>query len=281
MPNVEDMGALKAYLRDIGKHPLIPHAELIELFREMKSTTDEARAKVIHDKVARSNLRLVVSIAKKYRNCGVPMLDLIQEGNVGLMQGVDRFDPERGYRFSTYATHWIKQAIRRHITGSENMAGARVVRLPAHVVALLAPIKEARLRISARLNGQEASVEAIAEEVNCTVETVRAVMDASGPTYSISPFNQDDSTPGTNAAAARLERAMRESRGTMDPIAEIDDMAAGEQLRQIVRVAFKQLTPREEQVLRLRFAACEPEASPSWTMTDVEEKALLARAGEK
>ena len=274
----EDYGALHSYLADVGKHPLLPHDKQIEMFREMIAEQDVGRKQRLHAKLIASNLRLVVAIAKAYAKKGVPLLDLIQEGNVGLIEAVNRFDPERGYRLSTYATWWIKQAIRRHLTGSENLAGSRLVRLPAHVVALLPRIRAARAGASD--SNEEVDAERLASELDVTVETVRATMDAAGPVYSIPGSDDPGGEAHGPAGGARLERAMRASSGNHDMTDIIDDAAASDQLRLIVRQAFKRLTPREEQVLRLRFAATEDPNSddPQFKMTEDERSTLTMRA---
>lgn len=276
-------GGLSAYVEDVKRHPLLTHERTIELFREMRDTDDPARRREVFDLLVRSNLRLVVSIARQYDGKGVSFLDLIQEGNVGLMEGIRRFDPERGFRLATYVSHWIKQAVCRQLTGGLDLAGARQVRLPAHVVASLPRIREARLTLIDEA-GTEPTHAQIAGELNVSEAAVTAALGASGPTTSASMLHADLGDEGRGSArAARIERAIadfagEDAWGASDP----EDEVFRAQLRDAVRGAFGALSAREEQVLRLRFAAIDDPDDPQWRPTGDELAGLEARsaAGE-
>lgn len=269
-------GGIKAYLRDIQRYPLMSHEETLKLFREMRETTDAERRQQIRVKLVNSNLRLVVSIAMKYKNQGVDIVDLIQEGSCGLMEGVKRFDPDMGYRLSTYASHWIKQAIRRHLTGTDQLAGARSVRLPSHVVAMLPRIRKVRMQLIDEL-GHEPDINLIAERVEATPDSVKAALGASGPVQSIEPYAQDGDRKGGMHRAAKFELAMQESTN-YDPVkSDLEELVLSSQLHDIVRRSFSKLTPREEQVLRLRFGILEDPNSEEYKMSVAEEAQLRAR----
>lgn len=266
-----DTTALKAYLRDIGRYPLLSTKETNALFAQYNSaSTSEAEKQRIKAHLVNSNLRLVVSIAKEYKDHGVPMLDLIQEGNIGLMTGVERFDHTRGFRLSTYASHWIKQAIRRHLTDT-----SRTVRLPSHVVALLPKIRKCRNEYNEK-HGEYPSPKQIARELGCTTETVQAALDASGPVYAV------DLVPGGDdkrASPNQVERQMNESTSWDIDRRELDDIVVHDQLRNVVRKAFVDLTPREEQVLRLRFGCMEdPDDVEQFPISEEELAELQKRA---
>ena len=153
------------YLNEIGANPLLSPAEELRLSRLVREGDFEARQVMIE-----RNLRLVVNIAKHYLNRGIPLLDLVEEGNLGLMHALEKFDPERGFRFSTYATWWIRQNIERSI-----MNQSRTIRLPVHVVKELNQVLRAQRRLEARSNG-ESSLEEVAQSLDKSVDQVRAML---------------------------------------------------------------------------------------------------------
>jgi len=150
---------LAVYLGEISKIPLLSPAEELKLARKARKGNEDARAKLIV-----SNLRLVVSIAKKYLHFGLALQDLIEEGNVGLMKAADRFDPNRGCKFSTYATWWIKQAVTRSLSNY-----GRTIRIPVYVIDGVAKYKRVVQSLYKKL-GRQASIEEIAKEMGCTYE---------------------------------------------------------------------------------------------------------------
>ncbi|AVZ79645.1 RNA polymerase sigma factor RpoS [Zoogloeaceae bacteirum Par-f-2] len=171
------------YLNEIGANPLLTAQEEVALARRVRAGDFEARQIMIE-----RNLRLVVNIAKHYLNRGIPLLDLVEEGNLGLMHALEKFDPERGFRFSTYATWWIRQNIERAI-----MNQSRTIRLPVHVVKELNQVLRAQRHVEAAGNG-ECSLEEIAQRLGRPVEEVRAILAVSEHTASLdAPLDIDPS----------------------------------------------------------------------------------------
>jgi RNA polymerase primary sigma factor len=221
---------VRMYLKEIGKVPLLSAEDEIDLAQRMEAGDSEAKKKL-----AEANLRLVVSIAKRYVGRGMLFLDLIQEGNLGLIKAVEKFDYRKGYKFSTYATWWIRQAITRAIADQ-----ARTIRIPVHMVETINKL----IRVSRQLLqelGKEPQPEEIAKEMNMPVEKVREIMKISQEPVSLETpigeeedshlgdFIPDDDAPAPSEAAAFT--------------------LLKEQLIDVLDT----LTPREEKVLRLRF----------------------------
>src|SRR6266496_1618441 len=157
--------SVRLYLREIGKIPLLSPAEELELAHKVKDGDKDAK-----DKMAEANMRLVVSIAKRYSGRGLDFLDLIQEGNTGLLRAVEKFDPDKGFKFSTYATWWISQAITRAIADQ-----ARTIRIPVHMVETINKLLRTQRRMTQELN-REPSIEELAKELEMEPEKVEYVM---------------------------------------------------------------------------------------------------------
>ncbi len=171
------------YLNEIGANPLLTPDEELSLTRRVKQGDFEARQTMIE-----RNLRLVVNIAKHYLNRGIPLLDLVEEGNLGLIHALEKFDPERGFRFSTYATWWIRQNIERAI-----MNQSRTIRLPVHVVKELNQVLRAQRQLESLGNG-DCTIESIANQVGKTVEEVRSLLALAEHTASLdAPLDIDPS----------------------------------------------------------------------------------------
>lgn len=201
------------YLNEIGANPLLTAQEEVALARRVREGDFDARQVMIE-----RNLRLVVNIAKHYLNRGIPLLDLVEEGNLGLMHALEKFDPERGFRFSTYATWWIRQNIERAI-----MNQSRTIRLPVHVVKELNQVLRAQRHLEASGNG-EYSLEEIAQRLGRPVEDVRAILAVSEHTASLdAPLDIDPSlsigesladehaeTPETQIHTGEIETLIRE-----------------------------------------------------------------------
>jgi len=172
------------YLRQIGEYPLITVEEEVVLARRIKKGDQEARHKMV-----RSNLRLVVKIARDYSNFGLPLLDLISEGNIGLMKAVERFDPQKGGKLSTYAAWWIKQSIKRALANQ-----SKTIRLPVHLVDKIAKLRRVSAQLTEEL-GREPTDQELAEEVGMAEAKVAALKSAAiRPTSLDQPISDDDST---------------------------------------------------------------------------------------
>jgi RNA polymerase primary sigma factor len=166
--------ALQLFLREAGRHPLLTAAQEVELSKRIERGDMQAKQRMIQ-----SNLRLVVSIAKNYRNQGLPFLDLIQEGTLGLIRAVEKFDWRRGYKFSTYATWWIRQAVARALADK-----ARTIRMPVHIVERLQKLNKAERLLWTQL-GREPTLEEIAEEASLPIEQAQEVKAAAHASTSL------------------------------------------------------------------------------------------------
>ncbi|MDT3699222.1 MAG: RNA polymerase sigma factor RpoD [Thermincola sp.] len=221
---------VRMYLKEIGRVPLLTADEEIDLAKRMELGDEEAKRRL-----AEANLRLVVSIAKRYVGRGLLFLDLIQEGNLGLIKAVEKFDFRKGFKFSTYATWWIRQAITRAIADQ-----ARTIRIPVHMVETINKL----IRVSRQLLqtfGREASPEEIAHEMDIPVERVREIMKiAQEPVSLETPIGEEeDSHLGD----------FIEDQDAPAPAEAASFILLREQLEEVLET----LTPREEKVLRLRF----------------------------
>jgi len=242
--------ALQLFLRDAGRHPLLTAAQEVELAKRIERGDDAAKQRMIQ-----SNLRLVVSIAKNYRNQGLPFLDLIQEGTLGLIRAVEKFDWRRGYKFSTYATWWIRQAVARALADK-----ARTIRMPVHIVERMQKLNRAERTLWTQL-GREPSLEEIAEEANLPI-----------------------------AQAHEVKAAARASTSLDQPVGEAEDAVFGdfvagdeplpdEQVEVTMRCqalgeAINALSERERRVIVLRYGL--NDADPK-TLEDIGRRLGLTR----
>jgi RNA polymerase primary sigma factor len=221
---------IRMYLREIGRIALLRREQEVEYARLIELGDQEAR-----DKLTEANLRLVVSIAKKYLGHGMPFLDLIQEGNTGLMRAVVKFDYRRGYKFSTYATWWIRQAIRRALDDQ-----SRAVRIPVHMGELITKLVRVARRLPQEL-GREPDHEEIAEEMGVTPDKVREMLRISQEPLSLSsPIGEEED--------AELSDFVEDKDATAP-----SDAASLTMLRTEVEDILDSLRPRERRVLQLRF----------------------------
>ena len=221
---------VKVYLREIGRVPLLSSKEEIELAVKISEGDEYAK-----QRLTEANLRLVVSIAKKYVGRGMYFLDLIQEGNVGLIKAVDKFDYTKGFKFSTYATWWIRQAITRAIADQ-----ARTIRIPVHMVETINRLKKVQSQLLHE-NGYEPSEELIAEKMDLSVERVREIMRvAQEPVSMETPIGPEEDS--------RLMDFIRDE----DALAP-DDAALKTITNEDIDAVLHTLSPREEAVIRLRF----------------------------
>ena len=221
---------VKMYLKDIGRVPLLSADDEIELARRMQEGDEEAKKKL-----SEANLRLVVSIAKRYVGRGMLFLDLIQEGNLGLMKAVEKFDYQKGFKFSTYATWWIRQAITRAIADQ-----ARTIRIPVHMVETINKLTRVS-RLLTQKYGREPSPAEIAKEMNISEERVREIQKiAQDPVSLETPIGEEeDSHLGD----------FIEDETTVTP----SDSVSTTMLKETLLSVLNSLTPREEKVLRLRY----------------------------
>jgi RNA polymerase primary sigma factor len=224
---------VRMYLKEIGKYPLLTAEQEIELSKQIEAGGEAG--KTAQQKLTEANLRLVVSIAKRYVGRGMPFLDLIQEGNIGLIKAVEKYDYSKGFKFSTYATWWIRQAITRAIADQ-----ARTIRIPVHMVETINKL----IRVSRQLLqdlGREPTPLEIAEEMGMTPERVREIQNMSQEPVSIN-------TPIGEEEDSRLGDFIPDENAPVP-----SDAAAFTLLREQLGEVLDTLTDREQQVLRLRF----------------------------
>ena len=221
---------VKMYLKEIGKVNLLDPNQEAELAKKMSDGDEEAKKKL-----AEANLRLVVSIAKRYVGRGMLFLDLIQEGNLGLIKAVDKFDYTKGYKFSTYATWWIRQAITRAIADQ-----ARTIRIPVHMVETINKLVRVSRQLVQEL-GREPTMEELSKELNMSIDKVREISKISQEPVSLeTPIGEEEDShlgdfiPDDDAPAP-------------------SDAASFVLLKEQLVEVLKTLTPREEKVLKLRF----------------------------
>ena len=221
---------VKTYLKEIGRVPLLTAEQEADLARASQAGDGEARRRL-----SEANLRLVVSVAKRYAGRGLPFLDLIQEGNLGLIKATEKFEPERGFKFSTYATWWIRQSITRAIADQ-----GRTIRIPVHLVESINRVRKAAGDLL-RKNGREPTAEEIAVQLDMEPERIRELLQLAQDPISLE-------TPVGEEEDAHLEDFIQ------DEDASIPADEAGRQLlrRELFNV-LKSLTPREERVITLRF----------------------------
>ena len=221
---------VRMYLREIGRIPLLTYEEELELAKRILEGDEEAK-----QKLAESNLRLVVSIAKKYVGRGMLFLDLIQEGNMGLMKAVEKFDYTKGFKFSTYATWWIKQAITRAIADQ-----ARTIRIPVHMVETINKLIRTSRHLLQQL-GREPTTEEIAQEMEISVEKVAEIQKiAQDPVSLETPIGEEDDSHLGDFIQDEDSPAPH-------------DAASYTLLREQLEEVMNTLTPREAKVLKLRF----------------------------
>ncbi|MGD0058836.1 MAG: RNA polymerase sigma factor RpoD/SigA [Verrucomicrobiia bacterium] len=249
--NREGENGIKIYLREIGQIALLTPQDEIRLAARIKKGDKAARAQMI-----KANLRLVVKIAHDYSNFGLPLLDLISEGNIGLMKAVERFDPKKGGKLSTYAAWWIKQSIKRALANQ-----AKTIRLPVHLVDKISKMKRAGHKLSEQL-GREPTDQELADVLGVTRAKVAQLRTISVRPASLdAPIGDDDATEfseivGDDAALTPFE------------------LLRDKTLRQEVRDILEELDPREAEILTLRFGL---DGSKPKTLEEVGRKFKVTR----
>lgn len=240
-----DAGTLGAYLKDLRSHPQLKHPEVVSLFQayEAGGTAGErARAKLVE-----SNLRLVISIAKKQKGHSIPLEDLIQEGNLGLLKAIERFDYKKGFRFSTYATWWIKQAISQHV-----LKHKRMIRLPAHVAGIQRKLLQETEKFR-KMTGEEPTQEELRSLVDAS-ETIMKATIASG--YNIVSLDQTWSGGGNSTTDTKtIGESLEDSDKRKDPFYNV----SSKELMDVVRHVLSGLTEKEAAILKLRFGLFDEE----------------------
>jgi RNA polymerase primary sigma factor len=244
--------SVRLYLREIGKIPLLNAEEELELAHRVV-----AGEKLAKDKMAEANMRLVVSIAKRYVGRGLDLLDLIQEGNTGLLRAVEKFDPDKGFKFSTYATWWIRQAITRAIADQ-----ARTIRIPVHMVETINKLLRTQRRLTQELN-REPTNEEIAKAMEIEVDKVEHIMKIKQDISSLDASVRDDEEDSVLGDFI-------EDEDTITP----EESATGQLLKEHVKDLLGSLTEREQKILKLRFGL---EDGKSHTLEEVGQEFSVTR----
>lgn len=258
-----DQNAVAAYLNGLHRFPQLKHPEVVELFQTYEAggaPAEKARKKLIE-----CNLRLVVSIAKQYKNHNIPIEDLIQEGNIGLMKSIERFDWKRGFRFSTYATWWIKQNIGQHV-----LKRKRMIRLPAHAATVQRKLLQAAEEFRELNGGAEPTAEELMEIVGASETVVKATMHSGRGTISL---QQPLSASGEGDT---IEDKVEDDRPGADPY---ENVALKQQL-EITKCVLGGLSAKEAAILRLRFGLVEDSTnSQAYPITEEEMEAVMQGRG--
>ncbi len=244
--------SVRLYLREIGKVPLLTSEEELALAQRVVAGEKDAK-----DQMAEANMRLVVSIAKRYVGRGLDLLDLIQEGNTGLLRAVEKFDPDKGFKFSTYATWWIRQAITRAIADQ-----ARTIRIPVHMVETINKLLRTQRRLTQDLN-REPTNEEIAEAMEIGVDKVEHIMKIKQDISSLDASIRDDEEESVLADFI-------EDEDTATP----EESATGQLLKEQVKDMLGALTEREQKILRLRFGL---EDGRNHTLEEVGQEFAVTR----
>ena len=244
--------SVRLYLREIGKIPLLNPEEELSLAQKVKAGDKGAK-----DKMAEANMRLVVSIAKRYSGRGLDFLDLIQEGNTGLLRAVEKFDPDKGFKFSTYATWWIRQAITRAIADQ-----ARTIRIPVHMVETINKLLRTQRRMTQELN-REPTIDELAKEMEMEPEKIEYVMKIKQDITSLDANVRDDDDDSVLGDFIEDEEAQSP-----------EEAATTQLLKEQVKDMLSVLTEREQKILKMRFGL---EDGKSHTLEEVGQEFSVTR----
>lgn len=247
------MEALKTYLKEVRHIPLLTAKEEIDLSKRVNKGDEQARKKMI-----RSNLRLVINIAKRYSYLGIPLLDLIEEGNLGLMKAVERFDPKRGFRFSTYAAWWIKQGITRSITEQ-----GKIIRVPVYMNDMISKWKKTKEQLSQKLN-RPPTDEEIAKKLKLPKSKIEQI------NFWMSTSTSSLEAPIGEDSESQISDLIEDSTA-VSPDATIEDMMDSERLTSLLG----NMSDRERQVLDMRFGLTG--AKKAHTLAEVADKLKVSR----
>ena len=246
--------SVRLYLREIGKIPLLSSEEELELAYRILDGDKKAK-----DKMAEANMRLVVSIAKRYSGRGLDFLDLIQEGNTGLLRAVEKFDPDKGFKFSTYATWWIRQAITRAIADQ-----ARTIRIPVHMVETINKLLRTQRRMTQELN-REPTIEELAKELEMEPEKVEYVIKIKQDISSLDAGVGRDGDEEDSVLGDFIE-----DEETTTP----EDSATNQLLKEQVQQVLSTLSDREQKIVRMRFGL---DNGKSHTLEEVGQEFAVTR----
>lgn len=246
--------SVRLYLREIGKIPLLTAEEEFNLAQRVVKGDKKAK-----DKMAEANMRLVVSIAKRYSGRGLDFLDLIQEGNTGLLRAVEKFDPDKGFKFSTYATWWIRQAITRAIADQ-----ARTIRIPVHMVETINKLLRTQRRMTQELN-REPTIEELAKELEMEPEKVEYVMKIKQDITSLDAGVGRDN----DEEDSQLKDFIEDEEGVTP-----EESAASQLLKEQVQSILSTLSDREQKIIKMRFGL---ENGKSHTLEEVGQEFAVTR----
>lgn len=246
--------SVRLYLREIGNIPLLSTEEEFKLAKRVQEGDKKAK-----DKMAESNMRLVVSIAKRYSGRGLDFLDLIQEGNTGLLRAVEKFDPDKGFKFSTYATWWIRQAITRAIADQ-----ARTIRIPVHMVETINKLLRTQRRMTQELN-REPTIEELAKELDLEPSKIEYVMKIKQDIHSLDAGIGRDGEEEDSVLGDFIED---------EDAPSPEDAASGQLLKEQVKNILSSLSDREQKIIRMRFGL---DNGKSHTLEEVGQEFSVTR----
>ena len=247
--------SVRLYLREIGKIPLLSSDEEMELARRIIEGDKKAK-----DKMAEANMRLVVSIAKRYSGRGLDFLDLIQEGNTGLLRAVEKFDPDKGFKFSTYATWWIRQAITRAIADQ-----ARTIRIPVHMIETINKLVRTQRRLTQELN-REPTMEELSKEMDMEPEKIEYINKIRQETSSLDAGIGRDGDEEDSVLGDFIE-----DEDTISP----EESATNQLLKEKVTEVLSSLSDREQKIVRMRFGL--DNGGKSHTLEEVGQQFAVTR----